>query len=355
MRLFDIVKEGTDNEFDMRLAKILKQRGYKGPIKLEQLGMKWVEAIGDIVDIDDYIMVQGKDPEYDGWVSYVFDLGKYAYGAEQGYTTGTAKRVEIDTRDEQGVAEGIINMMDLAKKAKVLLDKGMTEQQVQAELVKQGIPARLAAQATQMAQMQETVADQLTQENNNPSTVDKIKAAFKGKSPVSDKVKYGDTAYPQDKNKPVKEAPIAATDDPMDPMIFGHEKSNPMTLKGRILQTRKQLQELAQMAESDNLSTWMQITKLAKGGMFMGLEQNLEQVRHGLEELAAKRRKGGVQSRGIERFDETGDPAGTNAHNVNVGAVYKNTKGKTPKNKDGTAKNALDMNANLLTGGSIKR
>lgn len=212
------------------------------------------------------------------------------------------------------VSEGTINMMELAKKAKALLDKGMSEQQAQAQLVKEGIPARLAAQAVQMAQMQETVADQLT-----------------------------------------LEAPIAATDDPMDPMIYGHEKANPMSLKGRILQARRQLQELAQMAESDDLATWMQITKLAKGGMFMGLEQNLEQVRHGLEELAAKRKKGGVQSRGIDKFDETATVGATSAGNVSVGAVYKNKPGKTPKNKDGTAKNALDMNTNLLTGGSVKR
>ena len=43
----------------------------------------------------------------------------------------------------------------------------------------------------------------------------------------------------------VKEAPIAATDGPNDPMIHGHEKANPMTLKGRISQARNQLQELA--------------------------------------------------------------------------------------------------------------
>jgi hypothetical protein len=210
--------------------------------------------------------------------------------------------------------EGVINMMELAKKAKALLDQGMSEQQVQTQLVKDGIPARLAAQAVQMAQMQETVADQLT-----------------------------------------LEAPIANTDDPMDPVIHGHEKANPMNLKGRIFQARKQLQELAQMAESNDLATWVQITKLAKGGMFMGLEQNLEQIRHGLEELAAKRKKGGIQSRGIEKFDEMGDPGGTTAGMVSVGAVYKNKSGKTPKNKDGTAKNALDMKANLLTGGSIAK
>lgn len=99
----------------------------------------------------------------------------------------------------------------------------------------------------------------------------------------------------------VKEAPIAATDDPNDPMIYGHEKANPMTLKGRITQARNQLQELAKMAESDELIVWERICKLAKGGMFMGLEQNLEQIRHGIDELAKKRRRGGVSSRGIDK------------------------------------------------------
>jgi len=99
----------------------------------------------------------------------------------------------------------------------------------------------------------------------------------------------------------LREAPIQATDDPNDPMIFGHEKANPMTLKGRIVQARNQLRELADMAESDELIVWERITKLAKGGVFMGLEQNLEQIRHGIEELATKRKKGGVASRGIDR------------------------------------------------------
>jgi hypothetical protein len=39
---------------------------------------------------------------------------------------------------------------------------------------------------------------------------------------------------------------------------------------------------------------------------------------------------------------------------VGIGAVYKNKPGKTAKNKDGTAKNALDLKGtNLLTGGSL--
>ena len=97
------------------------------------------------------------------------------------------------------------------------------------------------------------------------------------------------------------ETPIDMTGDPNDPTVYGHERANPMSLKGRIVQARNQLKELAQLAESDDLVAWEKITRLAKGGMFMGLEQNLEQIRHGIEQLAAKRRKGGVQSRGIDK------------------------------------------------------
>lgn len=57
----------------------------------------------------------------------------------------------------------------------------------------------------------------------------------------------------------------------------------------------------------------------------------------------------------VDDVVETATTGSISAGNVTVGAVYPNKKGKTPKNKNGTAKNALDMDANLLTGGSIKR
>jgi hypothetical protein len=56
-----------------------------------------------------------------------------------------------------------------------------------------------------------------------------------------------------------------------------------------------------------------------------------------------------------EILSEEATPGATSAANVAVGPVYKNKPPKQPKNKDGTAKNALDMKANLMTGGSIKR
>jgi len=97
------------------------------------------------------------------------------------------------------------------------------------------------------------------------------------------------------------EAPIASTDNPNDPMIYGHEKANSMTLQGRISQARAQLKELAELADRNDLLAWEEICKKAKGGMFMGLEQNLEQIRHGISELAARRKKGGIPSRGIDK------------------------------------------------------
>jgi len=97
------------------------------------------------------------------------------------------------------------------------------------------------------------------------------------------------------------ETPIEPTDDPNDPHVYGHQGANPMSLKGRIMQARAQLKELAQLAERDDLLAWEEICKKSKGGMFMGLEQNLEQIRHGIKELVDRRSKGGVASRGIDK------------------------------------------------------
>lgn len=56
----------------------------------------------------------------------------------------------------------------------------------------------------------------------------------------------------------------------------------------------------------------------------------------------------------IREIFETATAGATSAGNVSIGAVYQNKPGKTPKNKNGTAKNALDLKGtNLLTGGSL--
>ena len=56
----------------------------------------------------------------------------------------------------------------------------------------------------------------------------------------------------------------------------------------------------------------------------------------------------------IKEIFETASAGATSAGNVSVGPIYKNMPAKTVKNKNGTAKNALDLKGvNLLTGGSL--
>jgi hypothetical protein len=68
----------------------------------------------------------------------------------------------------------------------------------------------------------------------------------------------------------------------------------------------------------------------------------------------AKGKKASVHPTGSP-VSESATAGATNAANVGIGAAYKNKPAKAAKNKDGTVKNALDMKANLITGGSIKR
>lgn len=57
-----------------------------------------------------------------------------------------------------------------------------------------------------------------------------------------------------------------------------------------------------------------------------------------------------------EIISEEASVGATSAGDIAGGPMYPNKKAKQRKNKDGTAKNALDMkDVNLITGGSIKR
>jgi hypothetical protein len=55
-----------------------------------------------------------------------------------------------------------------------------------------------------------------------------------------------------------------------------------------------------------------------------------------------------------DSIKEEATAGSTSAANVSIGnAIYKNKPAKAAKNKDGTVKNAQDMDTNLITGGSI--
>lgn len=102
-------------------------------------------------------------------------------------------------------------------------------------------------------------------------------------------------------NEPVEsldEAPIEMDPaDPMDPMIYGHDKANPAKLKYRMLRASNQIKDLASRVDNASPTEWQTMTR-----QFDELKMNVEQIRHALEELAKVRKKGGVRSRGIDKF-----------------------------------------------------
>ena len=105
-------------------------------------------------------------------------------------------------RAKEFLKEGTI---DWNKRAKELFAKGMNEQQVRAQLLKEGCPPRQVDVYVQAGQMEES-------NGTTPGVWDKIKSAFQGANPVNPNIKYGDTAYPskqQSDQKPVKESATA--------------------------------------------------------------------------------------------------------------------------------------------------
>ena len=83
-------------------------------------------------------------------------------------------------------------------------------------------------------------------------------------------------------------------EDPMDPMIVG-TKANPAKLKYRMMRAASQLKDLAARADNASPMAWQTIAK-----HFKELAMNIDEIEHGLDELAKQRRKGGVGSRGID-------------------------------------------------------
>jgi len=126
------------------------------------------------------------------------------------------------------------------------------------------------------------------------------------------------------------EAPIEMDpEDPMNPMIVG-TKSNPAKLKYRMLRAAKQLAELAQRAEGASPSEWQRIAR-----NFKELSMNIDEIEHGLGELAKTRKKGGIKSRGIDpniESIEEGDLV-LKGHNVR-GVIIDMIKDKIQNEKD---------------------
>jgi hypothetical protein len=81
----------------------------------------------------------------------------------------------------------------------------------------------------------------------------------------------------------------------MNPMIHSHQGANPAKLQYRMARAAAQFKELAKRAENGSAIGWESIAR-----QFGELAMNVEQIKHGLDELATIRKKGGKGSRGID-------------------------------------------------------
>jgi len=93
----------------------------------------------------------------------------------------------------------------------------------------------------------------------------------------------------------LSEAPIGFDPaEPMNPMVHS-AGANPAKLQYRMQRAAGQLKDLAARAEGARALEWEMISK-----NFDELAMNIGQIKHGLEELAKQRKKGGTRSRGID-------------------------------------------------------
>jgi hypothetical protein len=97
-------------------------------------------------------------------------------------------------------------------------------------------------------------------------------------------------------NESISEGPLDFDkENPSASRIYGH-KSNPGSIEYRIMRARAQLKDMAERANSNELLVWESITK-----HFPELAMNIEEIRHGIEELAKIRKGGGRRVHNIPK------------------------------------------------------
>lgn len=129
-----------------------------------------------------------------------------------------------------------------------------------------------------------------------------------------------------DKNLVTTEAPIEMDpSEPMNPMIYG-AGGNPAKLQYRMMRAANQLKDLSARAREASPSEWQTISK-----QFDELAMNISQIRHGLDELAKQRRKGGIKSRGIDPMIDSIEESNYGRYWCSTDKKWKTRKG--PKQK----------------------
>ena len=182
--------------------------------------------------------------------------------------------------------EWILHLMDLTRKGMgIQMPQKQQPQQPQQVTPVQTVPMSEMRLFNSLVRPQKVISEKMLP-----------KSAFVG----SDKNKLGTAGQlhkgPAVAGKLVGEAPIEMDPaEPMNPTVYGHQGANAATLQTRMLRASGQLKDLASRAATASPMEWQTMVK-----QFDELKMNIEQIKHALEELAKKRKKGGVASRGID-------------------------------------------------------
>jgi hypothetical protein len=270
--------------------------------------------------------VQEPQPSHVGRESVV---RKYFDQAEQAIQEEQTKKKNFYKQYAQTIAERV-----LMKESKQLDEKSTSEKQARFMAAAAHNPA-----FAKKVGVDQTVAKEFNQKDKGTAL---LSNAMKGKRK---KVKenevpghsmgFNPTGGPGMGNYVVDEAPLEFDkENPSSSTIHSHQGVNPASIEARIMRARGQLKDLAERAQTNDLLTWEHIAR-----QFPELAMNIEQIRHGIEELAKIRKQGGRRTANIPKhIGETNPIKEANAKKKtlkNSNPCWKGYKPVGTKNKGG--------------------
>jgi hypothetical protein len=169
--------------------------------------------------------------------------------------------------------------------------------------VEQEISEQHASRQQLIKQYSQTIAERvLIKEAANPAQQAAIAIAKKKKKVKESEIPGHSMGFtggvgPGMGDYVVDESPLDFDkENPSNSTIHSHQGVNPASIEARIMRARGQLKELAKSAESNELIVWESIAR-----HFPELAMNIEQIRHGIDELATIRKGGGRRVHNIPK------------------------------------------------------
>ena len=236
--------------------------------------------------------------------------------------------------------------IDWNKRAKELFAKNLNEQQVKAQLLKEGCPPKQVDVYVQAGQMEESLDEacwdkykQIGMKKKGRKMVPNCvpKESIEENEIPGHSMGFTGGVGPGALDNMIDEMPIEFNkENPIQSQI--NHKSNPGSIEYRIMRARSQIKDLATRVDSNELIVWESITR-----QFPELAMNIEEIRHGIEELAKIRKGGGRRSHNIDKhIGEAVMPA------------IKATTPTTPKTVKPKAKTSVCKAGQVQTGMQVK-